>query len=298
MFGQKLLVFSAMLIGAQCRYVYPEVEYSPEDVVYVPAHYARVRRQAHGSLTVNSDGTSGAAIKVPIAGNDKNILSAIGSADLTKSQHLASSSFGLALDNVNGHGATLTKTSIPGFGDQVSAAGKVNLFHNDNHDLNAKAFATRNMPNLPQVPNFDTVGAGVNYMFNNGHGATLTKTSIPGFGDQVSAAGKVNLFHNDNHDLNAKAFATRNMPNLPQVPNFDTVGAGVNYMFKDKIGASASAAHTDFINRNDYSLGSTLNLFKDRDTSLDFNAGVKKFETPFVKSGWEPNFGFSFSKYF
>ncbi|KAJ0171776.1 hypothetical protein K1T71_012539 [Dendrolimus kikuchii] len=208
------------------------MEYSPEDVVYVPAHYARVRRQAHGSVTVNSDGTSGAAVKVPIAGNDKNILSAIGSADLSKSQHLASSSFGLALDNVNGHGATLTKTRIPGFGDQVTAAGKVNLFHNDNHDLNANAFATRNMPNIPQVP------------------------------------------------------------------NFDTVGAGVNYMFKDKIGASASAAHTDFINRNDYSLGGKLNLFKSPDTSLDFNAGVKKFETPFMKSGWEPNYGFSFSKYF
>ncbi|KAJ0179171.1 hypothetical protein K1T71_004883 [Dendrolimus kikuchii] len=208
------------------------MEYSPEYMEYVPGHFARVRRQAHGSLTVNPDGTSGTALKVPLAGNDRNILSAIGSADLSKNQHLTSSSVGLALDNINGHSASVMKTHIPGFGDQLTAAGKVNLYQNDNHNLNANAFATRNMLNMPQVP------------------------------------------------------------------NFNTVGGGLDYMYKNKIGASASAAHTDFINRNDYSLGGRLNLFKDRSNSLDFNAGIKKFETPFMKSGWEPNYGLSFSRFF
>lgn len=100
MFGLNWLIFSAVFIGAHCRYVYPELEHSPEYIKYVPGHFVRVRRQAHGSVTYKSDGTSGAALKIPLVGNDKNILSAIGSADLTKTQHLGSSTYGLALDNV------------------------------------------------------------------------------------------------------------------------------------------------------------------------------------------------------
>nr|ACB45562.1 attacin-like protein [Antheraea pernyi] len=233
MFG-KILLLAALCAVVNCRYLIIE------EPVYYIQHYdepektanMRVRRDAHGAITVNSDGTSGAVVKVPFAGNDKNIVSAIGSVDLTDRLKVGAATAGLALDNVKGHGLSITDTHIPGFGDKLTAAGKVNLIHNDNHDLTAKAFATRNMPNLPVVPNFNTVGAG-----------------------------------------------------------FD-------YMFKDKIGASATAAHTDFINRNDYSLDGKLNLFKSPDTSIDFNAGLKKFETPFIKSSWEPNFGFSLSKYF
>lgn len=192
----------------------------------------RARRQA-GSFTVNSDGTSGAALKVPLTGNDKNVLSAIGSADFNDRHKLSAASAGLALDNVNGHGLSLTGTRIPGFGEQLGVAGKVNLFHNNNHDLSAKAFAIRNSPSA-----------------------------------------------------------------IPNAPNFNTLGGGVDYMFKQKVGASLSAAHSDVINRNDYSAGGKLNLFRSPSSSLDFNAGFKKFDTPFYRSSWEPNVGFSFSKFF
>nr|P01513.2 RecName: Full=Attacin-E; AltName: Full=Immune protein P5; Contains: RecName: Full=Attacin-F; Flags: Precursor [Hyalophora cecropia]CAA40886.1 acidic attacin [Hyalophora cecropia] len=235
MFGKIVfLLLVALCAGVQSRYLIVS------EPVYYIEHYeepellasSRVRRDAHGALTLNSDGTSGAVVKVPFAGNDKNIVSAIGSVDLTDRQKLGAATAGVALDNINGHGLSLTDTHIPGFGDKMTAAGKVNVFHNDNHDITAKAFATRNMPDIANVP------------------------------------------------------------------NFNTVGGGIDYMFKDKIGASASAAHTDFINRNDYSLDGKLNLFKTPDTSIDFNAGFKKFDTPFMKSSWEPNFGFSLSKYF
>nr|AFS30775.1 attacin-2 precursor [Antheraea yamamai] len=230
----KLFLVSVLLVGVNSRYLLVEEPgYYIEQYEEQPEQWgsSRVRRQA-GALTVNSDGTSGAAVKIPITGNENHKLSAIGSVDFNDRMKLGAATAGLAYDNVNGHGATLTNTHIPGFGDKMTAAGKVNLFHNDNHDLNANAFATRNMPSIPQVP------------------------------------------------------------------NFNTVGAGVDYMFKDKIGASASAAHTDFINRNDYSLGGKLNIFKTPTTSLDFNAGWKKFDTPFIKSSWEPSTSFSFSKYF
>nr|ABG72692.1 attacin-like protein [Antheraea mylitta] len=218
----KLFLVSVLLVGVNSRYLRIEQPgYYIEQYEEQPEQWSnsRVRRQA-GALTVNSDGTSGAAVKIPITGNENHKLSAIGSLDFNDRNKLGAATAGLAYDNVNGHGATLTKTHIPGFGDKMTAAGKVNLFHNDNHDLNANAFATRNMPNIPQVP------------------------------------------------------------------NFNTVGGGVDYMFKDRIGASASAAHTDFINRNDYSLGGKLNIFKTPTTSLDFNAGWKKFDMPSYRSSW------------
>nr|Q5MGE6.1 RecName: Full=Defense protein 3; Short=DFP-3; Flags: Precursor [Lonomia obliqua]AAV91454.1 defense protein 3 [Lonomia obliqua] len=233
MFG-KFVLLAVLLVGVNSRYVIIE-----DPVYYIEDHElpeqwtsSRVRRDAHGAVTLNTDGTSGAVVKVPIAGSDKNIVSAIGSVDLTDRLKVGAATAGLAIDNVNGHGASITDTHIPGFGDKLTAAGKINLIHNDNHDLTANAFATRNMPSIPLVP------------------------------------------------------------------DFNTVGGGIDYMFKDKIGASASVAHTDLINRNDYSLGGKLNLFKTPDTSVDFNAGWKKFDTPVINSNWEPNFGFSLSKYF
>ncbi|KAJ0171778.1 hypothetical protein K1T71_012541 [Dendrolimus kikuchii] len=237
-----------LIIGANARYLITEhvprwyidesaniLVRDPEDYLFepsIPVHLKRVSRQAHGSFTMNSDGTSSTALKLPFAGNDRNIFSAISSAGFDNKRHLSSSSLGLAFDNVNGHGASLSQTKIPGFGKQLTAAGHVNLFHNNNHDLTANAFGTRNMPSIPNVP------------------------------------------------------------------NFNTVGGGLDYMFKNKVGASVGAAHTDFINRNDYSIGGKLNLFRNRDSSLDFNAGLKKFDTPFTRSSWQPNYGFSFSKFF
>ncbi|KAG6456240.1 defense protein 3 [Manduca sexta] len=224
MFLSCLLLFALALISAESRYI-------ADDVVFVPMVISRVRRDTHGSVTVNSDGTSGAVLKVPFAGDDKNVFSAIGGLDLDKNLKMSGTTAGLAYDNVNGHGVTLTDTHVPGFGDKLTAAGKLNVFHNDNHNLDVKAFATRNMPDIPRVP------------------------------------------------------------------DFNTVGGGVDYMFKDKVGASASAAHTPLFDRNDYSVGGKLNLFRDPSTSFDFNAGYKKFEMPNIKSDWTPNIGFSLTKF-
>ncbi|KAG6456242.1 defense protein 3-like [Manduca sexta] len=219
-----LFLVALALVGAESRYI-------ADDVVLVPMMVSRVRRDTHGSVTVNSDGTSGAVVKVPFAGDDKNVFSAIGGLDLDKNLKMSGATAGLAYNNVNGHGATLTKTHIPSFGDKLTAAGKLNVFHNDNHNLDVKALATRTMPDIPHAP------------------------------------------------------------------DFNTFGGGVDYMFKDKVGASASAAHTPLFDRNDYSVGGKLNLFRDKTTSLDFNADYKKFEMPNFKSDWTPNIGFSFSKF-
>lgn len=59
----------------------------------------------------------------------------------------------------------------------------------------------------------------------------LTDTKLPG-AERLAAAANVNLFNNGIHKVDANAFAARIMPNAPQIPNFNTYGAGADYMFK------------------------------------------------------------------
>lgn len=255
MFALKLVLASALVV-ASARHVswedqkyhqgYPlrfdeERRYSAfdEEDPYVeqygfdhPQYLVRARRQAQGSLTLNSDGGMGLGAKVPLVGNEKNILSAVGSMDLNNQLQPASRGIGLALDNVNGHGFSVMKENVPGFGDKLTGAGKLNVFHNDNHNVDVRAFVTRNMPNFPDVP------------------------------------------------------------------NFNTVGGGVDYMYKNKVGASLGMANTPFLNRRDYSAMGNLNVFRNPTSSVDFSGGFKRFDTPFMSSGWKPNFGLSFSRSF
>lgn len=56
--------------------------------------------QVHGVLTNNPDGTSGANFKLPLAGGDKNAISAIGGLNLDRNQQVFGKTAGVALDNV------------------------------------------------------------------------------------------------------------------------------------------------------------------------------------------------------
>lgn len=61
---------------------------------------ARVRRDTQGSVTLKSDGGISTGLKVPIAHNENNVLSAVGSLDLDNQLRPAGNSLGLQLDNV------------------------------------------------------------------------------------------------------------------------------------------------------------------------------------------------------
>jgi hypothetical protein len=69
---------------------------------------------------------------------------------------------------------------------------------------------------------------------SNGHGLTVSHTNIPNFGSQLTGAGKLNLLTTSDHKLDANAFITRNMPNIPNVsvPDFNKVGGGLDYLYK------------------------------------------------------------------
>ncbi|XP_068624255.1 attacin-like [Battus philenor] len=255
MFRSSTIILGLLFVCVQSRHLYNDDVRGPylliEDGPYVDVYeledvqsdepqqlhgenLMRVRRQAHGVLSSNPDGSSNFAAKFQLAGDDKNKLSAIGTiAGASGDGSFKAGGGGLAWDNVKGHGASLTGQHIPGFGDQLTAAGKANLFHNDHHDLTADAFATRNFPSNPNIPNFDTYGGKVGYTFDN------------------------------------------------------------------KVGASLGMAHTDLFKKTDYSAMGNLNLFKTPSSSLDFSAGMSKSVSPYMPSrGWEPSGGLSFTKWF
>lgn len=121
MFALKLFFGLVLVVTASARYVVPEDQIYPlgyddegllafeedeplqhEYASYHPGYLAsaRVRRQAQGSVTLNSDGGMGLGGKVPIVGNEKNVLSAVGSVDLNNQMLPVSRGMGLALDNV------------------------------------------------------------------------------------------------------------------------------------------------------------------------------------------------------
>jgi len=244
MFSFKLLIATAAFVCVSARHILLEDETNYyllpiedlEDVEpsedLVPIRTGRMRRQVQGSVTAKSDGTSGANVRIPLAGGDQNALSAIGSVNFNKDLKMIGQTAGLELDNIKGHSLMLTHSKLPG-------------------------------------------------------------------ADRVTAAGNVNLFHNDNHNFDANAFAARTMPNAAQAPAFNTYGAGAEYMFKNKVGADVNIVRTPHFDQTDYSAGGKLNLFRGRDSSLDFNAGLVKTVSPYIpKSSWEPNLEFTFKKWF
>lgn len=190
---------------------------------------SRIRR-ASTSVTLNSDGGIGLVGKVPLTSNENNRLSAIGTMDLTSDLNTGAKGLGLQLENANGHSLTVLKQNVPGREDSLTAAGKLNVFHNDNHNVDVRGSITRHMPEFSYVPD-----------------------------------------HN-------------------------TVGGGVDYMYKDKIGGSLGMSSTPYFDRKDYSAMGNLNLYKDRTSSFDFNGGFRKIETPHFSTGWEPGFGLTWSK--
>ncbi|XP_041987557.1 attacin-like [Aricia agestis] len=247
----KLVILAVIVVGANCRYLTVDVMpqkyivdsaliqendledlYSEQEYESVRPVHIRHRRQA-GMMNTNPDGSANVMAKFPLAGNDKNILSAIGGINGAKDGGFKAGSAGLALDNVNGHGLSLTGTHLPNVGNQLTGAGKVNMFHNDNHDLTANAFATRTFPSNPAIP------------------------------------------------------------------NFNTVGGSMDYMYKNKVGGSLGMSHTDLFKQTDYSAMGKLNLYRNPTSSLDFSAGASKSVSPFIpRSSWQPSAGFSFTKYF
>lgn len=117
----KICLLTALLVGVSCRRIqihrpnvyvedstnlleddledlYSEQEFESVHPIYLAP---RVRRQVHGVVNSNPDGSMNIMGKLPLAGNDKNALSAIGGISGAKpGGGFGSASAGLAFDNV------------------------------------------------------------------------------------------------------------------------------------------------------------------------------------------------------
>lgn len=114
MLSFKLLIAAAALVCASARHLVLEDENgyyllpiesleelaSQQSDDLVPIRTERMRRQVHGSVSANSDGTSGANVRIPLAGGDKNVLSAIGAVNFDRDHKMAGQTAGLSLDNM------------------------------------------------------------------------------------------------------------------------------------------------------------------------------------------------------
>lgn len=118
MFTPKIFVFAILIISVSCRYISEEqrpylviedddsirifaLEDEPDANEVEELHPIRVRRQVHGSLSSNLDGSSNVAAKIPIARGDSNILSAIGTVNAADGKGgFGSAGAGLAWDNM------------------------------------------------------------------------------------------------------------------------------------------------------------------------------------------------------
>ncbi|KAI8423610.1 hypothetical protein MSG28_012678 [Choristoneura fumiferana] len=210
-----------------------------------PAYLNRVRRQL-GSMSTNPDGSTNLNLKVPLVRGESNVLSAVGSASGIQ--------------------------SAAGYRDAGIKAG----------------------------PGYGAAGGGLALDNIHGHQMSLTGQHVPGLGNQLTAAGRLGLVNTENHKLGANAFVTRTMPNIPNLPNFNTRGGSLDYSFRDKVGASLGMAHTDLLRKTDYSAMGNLNVFRSPTSSVDLNAGFTKSQSPFpaFNHNWRPQGGLSFTRYF
>ncbi|KAL4716785.1 hypothetical protein ACJJTC_001941 [Scirpophaga incertulas] len=166
--------------------------------------------------------------------------------------------------------------------------------------LGCLAIRTKTISAIGGKSSTGALSKGLALDYANGNGLSVSHTSIPNFGSQPGA-GRLNLVHNQNHNLDANAFITRNMPNIPKadIPNFNTVGGSLDYMYKNKVGASLGMAKTPFLQRTDYSALGKLNLFHSPTASLDLNAGFGRSisNIPQFSTNWQPQTGLVFTKY-
>ncbi|CAH4033575.1 unnamed protein product [Pieris brassicae] len=170
---------------------------------------------------------------------------------------------------------------------------------NCNNTMTANAFVSgyRDTPDPTKLgaPHYSVAGGSLT-VESRGHSASVAAQHIPNFGDRVTGSANLNLINSDKHKLDAHGFSTQTIPKAH--PNFATHGAGVDYTYMNKHGASASVTHTPMFNKTDHNLGAHFNLHKTPNSSLDLNVGASKSKSPFSNGNWDKQGSFIFRKEF
>ncbi|CAG9792425.1 unnamed protein product [Diatraea saccharalis] len=164
------------------------------------------------------------------------------------------------------------------------------VFVNGYKDGNPNAFPK------PTGDSFTSAGASLSIQRPPG-GLSLTGTHIPDFGNQVTTSGRANILDANDHKVAVNAFTSRVHPSGP-TPNYSIHGGGVNYSFRDQLGASASVSHTPIAKITEHSISGSVNLHKTPTSSLDLNAHTSRMQTPFGNSPWQHGGSITFRKQF
>ncbi|XP_053963020.1 attacin-B-like [Anastrepha ludens] len=237
----KLFIFAIVAAIAISSIVetYPQQAHYQNLVYYPPPTrpprpiLVRVARDVGvgGSLASNPLGGADARLEVGKAIGDPN-HNLIGSAFAAGNTDRGPVTTGgtLAYNN-NGLGAAISKTHTPGVRDTFTQSVSANLYNNGVHSLDANAFKSQNT--LANGFKFDRNGGGLEYSHINGHGASLTKSTIPNFGSQLELGGKANLWsspdRNTRVDLTGSASKWTSGPLSGQRDYFG--GVGLTHMF-------------------------------------------------------------------
>ncbi|XP_037950094.1 attacin-B-like [Teleopsis dalmanni] len=193
----KVLICLAVSIAVFCVITEATPQRFQRLPYYLPSTSAprliRVRRDAlSGSLVSNPNGGADARLELGHAIGDPNhnLIGSVFAAGNTEKGPVASG--GTLAYNNNGLGASLTKEHIPGVRDSFTQSLNANLYKNGPHSVDANVFKSQNT--LANGFQFERNGGGLSYAHANGHGASLTQSSIPNFGKQLEFGGKANLW--------------------------------------------------------------------------------------------------------
>ncbi|KPJ13797.1 Defense protein 3 [Papilio machaon] len=188
------------------------------------------------------------------------------------------------------------KIGAPGATPRViSGKGSITVIDASNNNICCRNWSARPVKYHDYTEDWREVEK---YIFSRaGHSAGITASHRPDFGNQVTAAGNLNVLNKGNHKVDVNAFTTKNFPIGP-TPNYSVHGAGVNYQYKDIAQVGASVARTPIAQRTDYSISSGLKLHQTPTSSFSANIGASKFDAPYSKGNWTPNAFFHYQKKF
>ncbi|XP_011179367.2 attacin-B-like [Zeugodacus cucurbitae] len=234
-----LLALVATIAFSACVEAHPQRPRAQTLVYYPPPTrpprpiLVRVARDVGvgGSLASNPRGGADARLDIAKAIGDPNHNVIAGAFAAGNTDRGPVTTGGSLAYNNNGFGAAISKTQTPGVRDTLTQSVNANLFNNGVHSLDANAFKSQNT--LANGFKFDRNGAGLDYSHINGHGASLTKSTIPNFGSQLELAGKANLWsspdRNTRIDLTGSGSKWTSGPLSGQRDYFG--GVGLTHMF-------------------------------------------------------------------
>ncbi|XP_055539461.1 attacin-B-like [Wyeomyia smithii] len=182
-----------------------------------------------GSHTPGQQNTVGAHGNLNLLNTNKDRLDLSGSVSRTHTPTHDINKFGTGL-NFNEHGASFSKSNIPGVGSQTRLDGTANLFKSDSNRLDANAFKT--FHKFDNGPSFGSHGAGLDWNNARGHGASLGFDRTPALREtNVFATGKANLWQNRGSSLDAFGTASRTLSGPNRGRNNFGAGLGLSHRF-------------------------------------------------------------------